>query len=213
MLKCSRSVGKEVAIIIDLEAYFSVIAADPQAFICQGVVCAVSIMSIKTFFIVNGMLFRLLGRLFRRRSFAFVRLPFVSICQQHNTFCQGALYQRDQCIRRGTIRFFYPGINNGVGIRQVFGLYGRGAEARRQYQGGQYGGGAPTDAAARALRAAVSQLGYDDVLMFYFTPYNFVYSIHTYFLLAMVIRVLFLLRCRENQRRRQAVLQKAIRRS
>ena len=100
-----------------------------------------------------------------------------------------------------------------IRIRQVFSLYGRGAEARRQHQGGQYGGGAPTDTAARALRAAMSQLGHDDVLMFYFTPYDFIYSVHTYFLLAMVIRVLFLLRCRENQRRRQAVLQKAIRRS
>ena len=149
------------------------------------------IMGIESFFIVNGMLLRLFRRRRTSRISAFAGLPFVFICQGRNALCQGALYERDQCIRRGTVRFFYPGINNGVGVRQVFGLYGRGAEARRQHQGGQYGGGAPADAAACALRAAVSQFGYDDVLMFYFTPYNFVYSIHTYFLLAMVIRVLF----------------------
>ena len=167
----------------------------PKAVFIEGIIriAFFAVIGIEPVFIDDCMLFRRL-RCRRRRTArvsAFVRLPFVSICQRHNTFCQGALYQRDQCIRRGTVRFFYPVINQGVRIRQVFGLYGRGAEARRQHQGGQYGGGAPADAAARALRAAVSQLGYDDVLMFYFTPYNFIYSIHTYFLLAMVIRVLF----------------------
>ena len=176
LLKRSRSIGKEIAFVINMETYSLIIAADPQAFICQGVVCAVSIMGVESFFIVNGML---LWRFCRRRISAFAGLPFVFICQGRNALYQGALYERDQRIRRGTVRFFYPGINNGVGVRQVFGLYGRGAEARRQHQGGQYGGGAPADAAACALRAAVSQFGYDDVLMFYFTPYNFVYSIHT----------------------------------
>ena len=166
-----------------------VIAADPQAFVGQGVVRASSVMSIKAVFIVNGMLLWLFRRRRTSRISAFARLSFVFIGQKRDALCQGA--QRNQFIRRGTVRFFYPGINNGVGVRQVFGLYGRGAEARRQHQGGQYGGGAPADAAACALRAAVSQFGYDDVLMFYFTPYDFIYSIHTYFLLAMVIRVLF----------------------
>ena len=133
-------------------------------------------MGIKAFFVIDRML-----SIRRRdsRTAAFARLSFIFICQGRNALYQGALYERDQRIRRGAVRFFYLGVEQGVGIRQVFGLYGRGAEARRQYQGGQYGGGAPADAAACALRAAVSQFGYDDVLMFYFTPYNFVYSIHT----------------------------------
>ena len=168
-----------------------IIAADPQAVLRQGIIRAVSIMGVKSFFIVNGMLLCRFRRRRTSRISAFAGLPFVFICQGRNALYQGALYERDQRIRRGTVRFFYPGINNGVGVRQVFGLYGCGAEARRQHQGGQYGGGAPADAAACALRAAVSQFGYDDVLMFYFTPYDFVYSVHTYFLLAMVIRVLF----------------------
>ena len=179
LLKRSRPIGKEIAVVIDMEANVLVIAADPQAVLGQGIIRAVSIMGIESFFIVNGMLLRLFRRRRTSRVSAFARLSFVFICQRRNALYQGALYERDQRIRRGAVRFFYLDVEQGVGIRQVFGLYGRGAEARRQYQGGQYGGGAPADAAACALRAAVSQFGYDDVLMFYFTPYDFIYSIHT----------------------------------
>ena len=160
----------------------------PKAVFIEGIVriAFFAVISIESVFIDDRMLFRRLRcricRFCRRRTArvsAFFRLSFVSICQRRNTFCQGALYQLDQCIRRRAVRFFYLDVEQGVGVRQVLSLYGRGAEARRQYQGGQYGGGAPADAAARALRTAVSQLGYDDVLMFYFTPYDFIYSIHT----------------------------------
>ena len=79
MLKCSCSVGKKIAFVINMETYSLVIAADPQTVLRQGVVRVLLIMNIKAFFIVNGMLFRLLIRLFRRRSSAFARLSFAFI--------------------------------------------------------------------------------------------------------------------------------------
>ena len=170
------SISIDITVVINIQPFAVIRTPNKQAVFRQRIIRSLTVMSIKAFFIVNSML-----SIRRRnsRTAAFAGLLFVFICQGRNALCQGALYERDQRIRRGAVRFFYLGVEQGVGVRQVLSLYGRGAEARRQHQGGQYGGGAPADAAVRALRTAVSQLGYDDVLMFYFTPYDFIYSIHT----------------------------------
>ena len=69
---------------------------------------------------------------------------------------------------------------------------------------------------AAPLAVPMGQFGYDDVLMLYFTPYNFINPVHTMSLLSIELRFtftcnVFLFRCRENHFSRQAWLQKIVR--
>ena len=79
MLKCCRPVGKEIAFVINMEPYSLIIAADPQAVLGQGIIRAVSIMGVKSFFIVNGMLLCRFRRRRTARVSAFARLSFAFI--------------------------------------------------------------------------------------------------------------------------------------
>ena len=90
----------------------------------------------------------------------------------------------------------------------IFSLYRQKTNPCRQGQHSHQGCRTAANAFT-PLAISMCQLGHDDVLMFYFTPYNFVYPVHTIPLLLTELRFtftcnVFLFRCKENHFSRQA---------
>ena len=86
------SISIDITVVINIQPFAVIRTPYKQAVFGQGIIRALTVMGIKAFFVIDRML-----SIRRRdsRTAAFARLPFVFICQRRNTFCQGALYQRD----------------------------------------------------------------------------------------------------------------------